>query len=251
MPIQITKKPKASQTLATSPTILRPTPEPETSLHVSALDPANRATRTPIGWLMDGSPSLTGFTQLQLTSSQSLLDELCGIPTTARSVMMNIVQIGTPPHSTGFHEVARFQVPALHVAHTTPLHTALDQMTYDLGGLCSDLRANGLERTDSVVIITTDGFANDGTPEQLLTSIDAFLKLGKKWSVTNLVVGVGNKLNEELLKKLANSIPPLHIEQLNAAVLMPFIQKIARQVSESRRGQKIELELPDGIETIE
>jgi hypothetical protein len=34
-------------------------------------------------------------------------------------------------------------------------------------------------------------------------------------------------------------------------VLMPFIQKIARQVSESRRGQQLELELPDGIETME
>ena len=68
---------------------------------------------------------------------------------------------------------------------------------------------------------------------------------------TNLVVGVGNKLDEAILKKLPNAIPPLHIEELNAAVLMPFIQKIARQVSESRRGQKIELELPDEINTLD
>lgn len=249
MPVTLLRKPKASKTAAT-PLVGAAFKEEASSL-VSGLDPTNRTTRTPIGWVTDGSPSMTGFTQLQLDSAVSMVDELRKIPTTARSVMMNVVQLGTPSVATGFHEIAKFQVPTLHFARSTPLHTALDLMTNDLGGLCSDLRANGIERTDSVVIITTDGFANDATPEVLMKSIDAFLGIGKKWSVTNLVVGVGSKLNEELLKKLANAIPSLQIEELNAAVLMPFIQKIARQVSESRRGQKIELELPNGIEVIE
>ena len=249
MPVTILKKPKALKTAL--PSFLGQSLAEEASPLASGLDLSNRTTRTPIGWITDGSPSMTGFTQLQLDSAVSMVDELRKIPTTARSVIMNIVQLGTPSIATGFHAIAKFQVPPLHVAKSTPLHTALDLMTNDLGGLFSDLRANGIERTDSVVIITTDGFANDTTPEVLAKSIEAFLGIGKKWSVTNLVVGVGSKLNVDLLKALANTIPPLQIEELNAAVLMPFIQKIARQVSESRRGQKIELELPDGIETIE
>lgn len=249
MPVTLLKKPKASKTAM--PSILGQSVAKEATPLASGLDLTNRTTRTPLGWITDGSPSMTGFTQQQLDSAVSMVEELRMIPTTARSVMMNVVQLGTPSMATGFREIGKFHVPPLHVARSTPLHTALDLMTNDLGGLCSDLRANGIERTDSVVIITTDGFANDATPEVLAKSIDAFLSIGKKWSVTNLVVGVGSKLNEDLLKKLANVIPPLRIEELNAAVLMPFIQKIARQVSESRRGQKIELELPDGIETIE
>lgn len=245
MPVTLLKKTKASKTA-----MLSPLTEEASSL-VSGLDLSNRTTRTPLGWIMDGSPSMTGFTQLQLDSAVSMVEDLRKIPTTARSVMMNIVQLGTPSVGTGFHEIANFQVPPLQVARSTPLHTALDLMTNDLGGLCSDLRANGIERTDSVVIITTDGGANDAGPGVLDKSIDAFLSIGKKWSVTNLVVGVGSKLNTDLLKKLTNAIPPLQIEELNAAMLMPFIQKVASQVSESRRGQKIELELPDGIEAIE
>jgi uncharacterized protein YegL len=214
MPINLIRKPKASK-IAT-PSLVSQGHGEETSPLAIGLDLSNRTTRTSLGWVTDGSPSMTGFTQLQLDSAVSMVDELRKLPSTARSVMMNIVQLGTPSVSTGFQEIAKFQVPPLHVAKSTPLHTALDLMTNDLGSLFSDLRANGIERTESVVIITTDGFANDNTPEGL-----------------------------------ANAIPPLHIEELNAAVLMPFIQKIARQVSESRRGQKIELELPDGIEPIE
>jgi uncharacterized protein YegL len=134
---------------------------------------------------------------------------------------------------------------------STPLHAALERITHDLGGLCSDLRAQGIERTESVVIITTDGFANGGGAHGIDQYIEKFLEMGKKWSVTNIVVGVGASLNEPLLKKLANSIPPLQIEELNAALLMPFIQKIAVKVSQSRRGQAIELDLPEGINTIE
>jgi uncharacterized protein YegL len=249
MPVTLLKKSKASKT--TSPPLTEAASFEVAPSLASGLDPANRTRRTPVGWITDGSPSMTGFTQLQLDSAVSMVNELRKLPTTARSVMMNVVQLGSPSVATGFREIAAFQVPPLHVARSTPLHSALDLMTNDLGGLCSDLRANGIERTDSVVIITTDGFANDAAPEVLAKSIDAFLGVGKKWSVTNLVVGVGSKLNETLLKKLANVIPPLQIEELNAAVLMPFIQRVARQVSESRRGQKIELELPDGIETIE
>lgn len=249
MPVTIVKKPKASKSVSSS--VPLPGATEEAAPLASALDQANRATRTPLGWVTDGSPSMTGFTQLQLDSAVAMVGELRAIPTTARSVLMNVVQIGTPPAATGFHEIAAFRVPPLHVAKSTPLHSALDRMTHDLGGLCSDLRPAGIERTDSVVILTTDGFANDAPPEVLAKSVEAFLEVGKKWSVTNLVVGVGSRLNVDLLKTLANVIPPLHIEELNAGVLMPFIQKVARQVSESRRGQKIELELPDGIETLE
>jgi uncharacterized protein YegL len=249
MPVTLSKKSKVTK-VSPPPFLDRVLPNEPLAL-AGGLDPSNRTARTPVGWVTDGSPSLTGFTQLQLDSAVSMVEELRKMPTTARSVLMNVVQIGTPPAATGFHEIARFQVPPLHVARSTPLHTALDRMTSDLGGLCSDLRAVGIERTDSVVVVTTDGFANDVTPDVLAKSIDAFLAVGKKWSVTNLVVGVGSKLNGNLLKRLANTIPPLHIEELNAAALMPFIQKIARQVSESRRGQTIELELPDGIEAME
>lgn len=218
---------------------------------VSGLSVSNRAARTPIGWITDASPSMTGFTEAQLQSAKSMVAELRQLPSTSRSVMMNIVQIGSPPMATGFGEIAEFQVPGLHVVQSTPLHSALERMTNDLGELCSDLRSQGIERSESVVIFTTDGFANDAGPEQLEDSIRKFLDLGKKWSVTNIVVGVGSQLNEPILKRLANSIPPLQIQELNAALLMPFIQKIAVQVSQSRRGQNIELYLPDGIKPIE
>jgi uncharacterized protein YegL len=249
MPVTLLKKSKASKLAA--PSLLEQAMAERRSPLASDLDLSNRTTRTPLGWITDGSPSMTGFTQLQLDSAVSMVGELRKIDSTARSVMMNVVQLGNPSVATGFHEIAKFQVPPLHVVKSTPLHMALDLMTTDLGGLCSDLRTNGIERTDSVVIITTDGFANDTTPEVLAKSIENFLGIGKKWSVTNIVVGVGSKLNEDLLKKLANSIPPLQIEELNAAALMPFIEKIVRQVSESRRKQKIELNLPDEINTLE
>ena len=139
----------------------------------------------------------------------------------------------------------------MHIAMSTPLHAALDQMTHDLGALFSDFRARGIERTESVVIIMTDGFANGTSEEELNESIRKFLDLGKKWKVTNLVVGVGGQLNEPLLKALANSVPPLRIDELNAACLMPFIQKMVEQFSTSRPNQKHEFVLPVGMEPIE
>lgn len=245
MPVTINKKPKTYKSSLPPGKVY----EPESP--VSGLNTSNRAARTAIGWITDGSPSMTGFTEAQLQSAKSMVAELQQLPSTSRSVMMNIVQIGNPPMATGFEEIADFRVPGLLVAHSTPLHSALEQMTTDLGGLCSDLRAQGIERTESVVIITTDGFANDAGPEQLEDSIRKFLDMGKKWSVTNIVVGVGNRLNEPLLKRLANSIPPLQIEKLNAALLMPFIQKLVLKVSQSRRGQSIVLDVPEEINTIE
>lgn len=250
MPVSLTKKPKASTAVQSVKTMERFLPESATEL-TSCLDTSNRTTRTPLGWVTDGSPSMTGFTEVQLTSAKSMVAELCELPITSRSVMMNIVQIGSPPVATGFHEIAKFQVPALHAANATPLHLALDRMTADMGALFSDLRDQGIERTESVVIITTDGGANAARWEVIQASIDNFLNLGKTWSITNLVVGVGKQLNEPLLKKLANNIPPLQIEELNAACLMPFIQKVVAQFSKSRRGQKIEIEVPDGIEVME
>lgn len=90
-------------------------------------------------------------------------------------------------------------MPEIHPTHSTPLHSALERATADLGGLFSGLRAHGIERTDSLAIITSDGFANDTTEEELNASIQKFLDLGKKWAVTNIVVGVGRQLNEPLL----------------------------------------------------
>ncbi len=250
MPVTFTKKPKASKATELPPLVLGHAPCEETQL-VTWLDPSNKTTRTPIGWITDGSPSMTGFTEMQLKSAVSMVGELVQLPATSRSAMMNIVQIGSPPVATGFSEIAKFQVPELHIASTTPLHTALDRMTHDLGTLFSDFRARGIERTESVVIITTDGYANGTTEEELNESIRKFLELGKKWAVTNLVVGVGSQLNIPLLKALANTVPPLRIDELNAACLMPFIQKMAERFSQSRRGQKLELELPEGMQPIE
>ena len=250
MPVIFTKKPKASKAEVLPPLVRGASPCEETQL-VTWLDPSNKTTRTPIGWVTDGSPSMTGYTDVQLKSAVSMVGELVQLPATSRSVMMNVVQIGTPPVATGFSEIAKFRVPELHVADTTPLHAALDRMTHDLGALFSDFRARGIERTESVVIITTDGYANGATHEEIYDSIRKFLEVGKKWSVTNLVVGMGSQLNEPLLKALANSMPPMRIDELNAACLMPFIQKIAQRVSQSRRGQALELELPEGLEPIE
>ncbi len=249
MPVTFTKKPKASKTTELPPLVLGNSPCEETQL-VTWLDPYNKTSRTPLGWITDASPSMTGFTDAQLKSALAMVGELVELPATSRSVMMNIVQIGTPPVATGFSEIAKFRVPELHVAETTPLHTALDRMTHDLGALFSDFRARGIERTESVVIITTDGHANGTTQEEIYESIRKFLELGKKWSVTNLVVGVGSQLNEPLLKALANKAPPMRIDKLNAACLVPFIQKIAEQASRSRPNRKLEVKLPEGMEPI-
>ena len=250
MTVSITKKPKASKTTESSFT-KGGMAEREKAMLVSCLDLTNRAARTPIGWITDASPSMTGFTKVQLECAESMVQELRTFLATARSVMMNVVQVGTPPQATGFAEIAKFEVPTMHAPETTPLHTALERMTTDMGSLFSDFRAKGIERTDSVVIITTDGFANDTNEEELNKCIEKFLELGKTWSVTNLAVGVGSRINEPLLKKLANGLPPVRIEELNEACLMPFIQKIAERVSQKRRGEKIILELPDGMEPIE
>ena len=250
MPVTFTKKPKALKTTELPPLVLSHSPREANQL-VTRIDPSNKATRTALGLVTDASPSMTGFTDMQLQSAVSMVAELRQLSSTSRSVMMNIVQIGTPPVATGFSEIAKFCVPEMHIATSTPLHAALDQMTHDLGALFSDFRVRGIERTESVVIIMTDGFANGTSEEQLNESIRKFLELGKKWSVTNLVVGVGSRLNEPLLKKLANSVPPLRIDELKAACLMPFIQKLAERFSTSRPGQKHVFELPEGMEPIE
>jgi len=217
----------------------------------SGLDPSNRTTRTPLGWVLDGSPSLEAFVEAQLHSAETMVEDLRQLPTTGRAILMNVVQLGTPPHATGFVEIEAFRVPPRHPTSNTPLHLALDRMTHDLGRLFADLRRGGIERTDSVVIVTTDGGANGCPPDVLAASVRAFLDLGKRWSVTNLVVGVGTRLNEPVLKSLANSIPPLRLDELKAACLTPFIQRLAERVSQSRRGQDLELELPDEISPIE
>ena len=100
MPIAFTKKPKASKTTELPPLVIGHSPREETQL-VTWLDPSNRTTRTPIGWITDGSPSMTGFTEVQLKSAVSMVGELVQLPATSRSVMMNIVQIGTPPRGDG------------------------------------------------------------------------------------------------------------------------------------------------------
>lgn len=249
MPLNFVVKPKASKPVSRMP--VKPLSEEEVESALSGLDLSNRSIRTPIGWVSDASPSMTGFTEAQFQAARLMADELRKLPVVSRTVMMEIVQIGTPPLATGFAEIRDFRVPEMQPSRSTPLHSALVRVTADLGALFSEFRAHGIERTDSVVIITTDGYANDATEEQIQQSIKNFLDLGKKWSVTNLVVGVGRDLNKPLLMQLANSIPPIRIEELNAACLMPFIQKITEQVSQSRRGQRIELELPDGLTPIE
>lgn len=225
----------------------------ETVVELSAtqgLDVTNRSTRTAIGWIADGSPSMTGFTEAQLTSAKSVVEQLRQMPATSRSVMMNIVQIGTPPVSTGFADIGAFQVPGLHAPHSTPLHSALNRMVSDMSEVFAKFRGEGIERTESVVVITTDGHANDSVDGALELSVRNYLAFCKKWSVTNIVVGVGNNLNPEMLKSLANAIPPFKIDELDAACLMPFIQKIARRVTGTRLGQAIEIEQPDGLETL-
>jgi uncharacterized protein YegL len=189
MPIKLTKKKDAGSSIITK--TLDEVFGRETTTTTAGLDTSNRTARTPVGWIMDGSPSMTGFTQLQLDSASSMVADLRKVNSTSRSVLMNIIQLGTPPLGTGFQEIARFQAPHLHPTMSTPIHTALEMMTRDLGSLCSDLRGSGIERTDSVVVITTDGEANGATPEVLDKCVRDFLAIGKKWSVTNIVVGVG------------------------------------------------------------
>lgn len=215
------------------------------------LDTTNRAHRTPIGWIVDPSPSMEGFTQTQLTCAKTLVTDLRRTSATAQTVLLNITQIGTPPPSTGFVEIESFEVPPLVPATSTPLHLAIDSMREALGRLFADFRTNGIDRTDSVVIITTDGYANGCSTDELNACIRHFLDLGKKWSVTNIVVGVGERINDGTLKSLTNGVPPIRIDELNAACLTPFIQRIAEQVSQSRPGQRVELELPHGAEPIE
>ena len=117
MPVTLTKKSKAPKTVESPPIVRGFSPGEENPL-VACLDPSNRTTRTPLGWITDGSPSMSGFTDAQLQSAVSMVGELRKLPTTSRAVMMNIVQIGSPPVATGFSEIARFRVPELHVAQS-------------------------------------------------------------------------------------------------------------------------------------
>ena len=99
MPVTFTKKPKASKTTELPPLVPGHSPCEENQL-VAWLDPSNKTTRTPIGWITDASPSMTGFTDMQLKSAVSMVGELRQLPSTSRSAMLNIVQIGTPPATT-------------------------------------------------------------------------------------------------------------------------------------------------------
>lgn len=128
MPVTLTKKPKASTSVQPVKFMERFLPESAADL-TSPLDANNRTTRTPLGWIPDGSPSMTGFTEVQLSCAKSMVMELRELSITSRSVLMNVVQIGSPPVATGFQEIAKFEVPALHAANATPLHLALDRMS--------------------------------------------------------------------------------------------------------------------------
>jgi len=226
-----------------------PKPSPNTLSHW--LDPKNRKVRTPIGWVLDPSPSMDAFTEAQLEKAKQMVEEFLKNPLLNRTVMMNVVQIGEPAAATGFSELASFRVPDIARSNSTPLHLALDRMKADFGRLISEIREQGIDRTESVVIITTDGMANGCTQGVLDQSIREFNEQAKRWSVTNLVVGLGESLDENCLKALANTIPPLQMQQLNVEALMPFIKKLVLRASQSSKGQKIEVELPKEIRLME
>jgi len=98
MPVTILKMSKAEK--AAKPSVLEQALGEAVSTLASNLDVSNLTTRTPIGWITDGSLSMTGFTQLQLDSAVSMVDQLRKLASTARSVMMNVVQLGTPSIAT-------------------------------------------------------------------------------------------------------------------------------------------------------
>ena len=75
MPVTFTKKPKASNTTELPPLMRGLSPREENQL-VTCLDPSNKTTRTSLGWITDGSPSMTGFTDMQLKSAVAMVGEL-------------------------------------------------------------------------------------------------------------------------------------------------------------------------------
>jgi len=98
MPLKVVSKAKAAK--AASPILHSTIGVEQVQTNSSGLLVSNRSIRTLISWIADPSPSMTGFTDAQLGAAKAMVAELRQLPTTARTVMMNIVQIGTPPLSS-------------------------------------------------------------------------------------------------------------------------------------------------------
>jgi hypothetical protein len=123
------------------------------------LDLGNRSPRSPVAWLIDGSPSVAEQHADQRTQTETALAELRRHPVAGRSVVFNLVQIVDVPVSTGFVDIARFALPPFLTGGSTPIHAALERAVDDAEALAAKLRTNGFERTEGVVVLTTDGCA--------------------------------------------------------------------------------------------
>lgn len=248
MPIQIKK---SSGDDAMAPVEGRRKAVEQTHRPSGEFDPKNRSPRSLVGWSADMSPSVAEEHANERDHIESALETLRKHPVAGRSVMFDLVQILDTPISTGFADIARFTLPAFQAGNSTPIHTTIELARSDFEQAVARLRSQGLDRTESVWVFTSDGFANGCSVEELDAAVTRFRQTAKKLSVTPIIVGVGQHLNLPFLKSLVMSVPVLQLKEFRADILLPFIQKVAVSASMSRRGDAIEVELPSGLEPIE
>jgi uncharacterized protein YegL len=217
------------------------------------IDLQNRNTRTPLTLLFDNSPSCSSFHATQVSTMDSCTGQLRSMPTITRSLLINVIQFGSPvADMTGYREIAEFEMPPIRPFPSTPIHQALDAATESFEALCGKLQEAGIERTESVCVISTDGCPDVGSRELLTESIARFHAACRRWSQTPIVVGIGQSVDKDVLKAMATTYPPIALEQMNAEVLVPFIEKLAVSASRSRRGRdRISIELPTGMKPLE
>ncbi len=211
------------------------------------LNEANNTPRTPISVVLDTSGSVSNWLKGTLSTADKMIEDFRLMPATRESIVFDLTQIGSPPISTGFKELKDVIIPDVQAIGLSPIALGIKRATLNLASLIGRLREKAIERTEGVVIITTDGFENVSSKEEFDAILDEFHSACARWSVTPIVVGVGDDLDVPTLKKMAKALPPFHLRDLTADVLIPFIKKIAIQASRSRRGQKLELDLPDEL----
>jgi uncharacterized protein YegL len=252
-----TKKSISRQTTTESLTEL-PTPPPTMppprqplpcEVHLNS---SNRSARTLFAWLLDPSPSVQSVMEQQLESQGKLARQLLDRPETARSVMINTIQMGDPTSvMTGFHELATYEAPAIHPCNSTPLHRLIQDAGDAFGSAIPVLREHGLDRTVSIALCTSDGGANGCSGAELLATIKQFHQQCDRWSIVPIAVAVGDQLNIPVLKAMTTTVPPIQLSELNIDLLLPFIMKIVTRASQSSRTKEFSIELPVGMTAIQ
>ncbi len=219
---------------------------------VTFLDPENKNPRSLVSLAMDYSGSVAPVIAKTANTIKEIAKELFGIPNVGQSVLLNVIKIDNTPKRTPFACLDKIQIPDPTMTLNSPIANGIAAMTSAMIQMIKKLRAEGLERTQGVCILTSDGHENQVTPTEYFTIAKSFREMCDRYSVTPIIVGIGKveNLHTANLKVLTKDGVICHMEDLNAQVLAHFIKNVVSQASQTQMGRAVIPKLPPGITSL-